>query len=209
MNRLLYLSLITILFSFNANAQAGAAADRLGERLIQQLKKIDTSDLQTFRVILVTMDDVKAIYNQMEIPEDQKAEELSRVNEDFINQRARVNFEFLKDETEAAHINWKNIQYEDLLYRFFFYQGMKQLKGNIYFKEGGAHYKMTIDAGYVNGEFVVMQLDNLSVSEDLEIYPVETIDQEEMRKAEEAAEKMVRELEEALEDADDEDQDDE
>lgn len=168
--------LITLIFVFSMNAQHsyaqdGRAADILAERIIKTLQKLDTNDSRTYKELMVNMKQVEQFIDQMTLSENQKAMIIEAIHEQDINIRQEENFRRLVREIGETGVNLKNIEYEEFLYKLRIDEGIKELKGDIYFKDGDEHYEMRVQAGLMDGEFILLEFRNLDVSYELHGYP--------------------------------------
>lgn len=168
--------LITVIFVFSMNAQHiyaqdGRAADALAERIIKTLQKLDTNDSRTYKSLMVNMKQVEQFIDQMTLSENQKAMIIEAIHEQDINVRQEENFRRLVREIGETGINLKNIEYEEFLYKLRIDDGIKELKGDIYFKDGDEHYEMRVQAGLMDGEFILLEFRNLDISYELHGYP--------------------------------------
>lgn len=171
MNRLFTLLLFAVLFSFNSNAQDGHQADLLAERIISSMKKFDTTNEQTLRRILISEKEIPEFIAALDMPEEEKVEMENRLKDGFLDRQYQRNFERIVVESRETGINWKNIEYEDFLYKLRLRDGVKELKGDIYFKDGEEHYEMRVHAGLLNGRYIILELEDLDVSYELHGYP--------------------------------------
>lgn len=180
--------------AIGVQAQDGKKIDDLAKHIISSLKKLDTSDVQTFRNILISSKEINDFIASTDMDEDEKREIMENINEGQYDEEVERAFGYLVMETRRSGINWSKIEYEDMLYKLQLRDGVKQLRGEIYFQEGDVHYEMGIMAGKVNDAFVLFELRNLRDPRWRREY--EDFDE---AAAEAEAEELIRQMEEAME----------
>lgn len=198
MRSLFIVALATISITVTASAQTddGKKIDDLAKHIITSLKKLDTSDVNSFRKILISEKEIYAFIEAMDKDEEEKAEIRENIKEGNYEEEVYRVFGYLIQETRRSGINWSKIEFEDMLYKLKLRDGLKQLEGEIYFKEGDAHYEMGIMAGKLNDKYVLIELRSLRDPR----WRREYEDYDEAA-AEAEAEEMTREMELALEEA--------
>lgn len=176
--------------------QNGAAADQFVDRVVKQLKDIDTSDFEDFKEMLIDIDDISKLIDATNISDTQKKDALERVADGDLMEKMQPRFEQLKAFTREHDIQWSNIEFVDFVYQTRLSKGIKELKGDIYFTEDSGYYEVRVFAGGLDGEFELLELKNFEVSMTLRRHlmsPEEfEKEQEEMVKS---LERMVEELE--------------
>lgn len=214
MKLLLVTVLSTMLFSSSASAQDGQKIDQLGQFIMKSMKSFDTTNIQSLRKALITESEIQDFIAALDVSEEKRTEIRERLNGGFFNEQVERMFNRLVRESREIGIIWENIEYEDFLYKLKIRDGLKELKGDIYFRDGDSYYEMRVHSALLNGKFVILELEDLDVSFELHGYPEgydpyedlmieeyeeyegEEISEESLTPEEEA---FIRELEEELE----------
>lgn len=159
------------------SAQDGAAIDRLSAKIMKTLKATDSTKYKDFKAIFITMEEVVAITDNMTLPEEQKKEVRAKINAEYLEEQCSKEFKSMIFKGEQMGINWASIEYEEFLYRLRFRNGLKELKGDIYFRDGDKHYEMHLQAAYLDGEYKLLELEDLDPSYLLHGYPEEMMEE--------------------------------
>lgn len=181
---------------FGLAAQDGKKIDQLTDRMINELKKFDTTDYKQYRSMFISLKEVHVAIDEMDVPDEEKEEMHNRMTADFIEEYTTEEFRRISRQTRNTGINWKNIVYEDFLYEVRRRRGLKEIKGDLYFQEGDKHYEIKIQAVLTDGEFKPVEIERFRESFDLHGTPEGYESEAEME-----AEELIRQMEEALEEA--------
>lgn len=212
----LYLTIIALLFiQFGAFAQKGCAPDELGQRVFAAVKDFDSTDLDAFRKVLISDKKIQQFIDLMDSDEEQKEEIRERIAGGFFDRQLGRMFERLAMEVRMSELELKKIEYEDFLYELRMRDGVKQLKGEVFFQEGERHFEVRVMAAMIDGVYEVLEIERLKISYELHGYPddYEWVSDEMIEYAEEAVpeapaeerskeeEEMLKELERAMQEA--------
>lgn len=189
------LLLLAIVIATTAQAQStdGKKLDKCVNTTIKGLKKLDTADVATFRALMISDDEILDFIDAMDVADEFKEEIRANVNDGMFQNAMQGSFKDFVRITGNMDINWKQVVYEDFIYEMRKRDGLKQLRGELYFVEGEKHMQLQMTAALLNGKYVVIEL------EDLRGVRVRNDEDEiarEVREAmEEAAEEAVEEYE--------------
>lgn len=185
---------LTLIFS--VTAQDGQKIDQLAERMISALQKFDTTNYGQYRSMFISLKEVHGAVDEMNVPDEEKAEMHERMTADFIEEYTMREFDRLCAETQLSGIQWNKIVYEDFLYEVRRKRGLKEVRGDLYFQQGDKHYEIRVLAVLTGGEFKPVEVERFRESFELHGYPEGYESEAEME-----AEELLRQMEEALEEA--------
>lgn len=188
MKSLLIAAITLISLSVSAQSTDGKKIDQLANRVIKELKKFDTVDITPFRNVLITMEQIQDFITAMDVEDEFKEEIRANVNDGMFQNALEESYNDFVRATRKSGIDWKKIAYEDFLYEVRNRDGLKQLRGELYFMEGENHYQVQVTAALLDKKFVVIELEDFHPKYG-------------MRDAEAEAEEMIREMERAIEEA--------
>lgn len=179
------LAVLTISFSSIAQSTDGKKIDQMVNRVIKGLQKFDTTNIASFRKVLISDEEIQDFITAMDADEEFKQEIRDNIKEGMFDGAMEASYRDFANETRRSGINWKKIKYENFLYEVRERDGLKQLRGELSFIEGENQYQVQLTAGLLNNKFVLIELEDFHGKYDME---------SEM-------DMMLREMEEALEEA--------
>lgn len=188
MKKILVLLLLLPLLTFAQND--GCAADEMRASVMDVLTGLKEGDYAKYKALFITGDQISSLIDQLDMNEEMKEEIRKERNQDFIDEYTNNEFKDLLEESADIGLNWANITYDDFLYKLRLSTGVKELKGELYFSEGDAHYEIRIMAAFIDGKCVLLEMEHLDTS--YELYPEEYTDEYD----EESLEELERALEE-------------
>lgn len=164
MTKLLFTAIVAIAFSSNMQAQSteGKKVDKLVNNTIKSLKKLDTADVSTFRSMMISDEGIQAFIDAMAIEEEFKEEIRANVKDGMFETALEGSFQDFVRITGNMKIDWKKIAYEDFIFEMRKRDGLKQLRGDLFFAEGEKHLKVQVTAALLDGKYVIIEMDNLS-----------------------------------------------
>lgn len=200
MKKLILLFVLIPTLSFS---QAGSCAtETLRASIMEVMIDFNKNSFKKYKSLFITENELMMLIDKLTLDELEKEAVRAEVSNDFLGERIENEFKDLLDNTAELDLDWSNIEFEDFLYRLRFRDGVKELKGEIYFKEGEEHYEMRVIAAYLNNEYHVVELERLKESYELHGYPegYEDSFDAEMVELNEAME-ALNELEEVMDEA--------
>lgn len=207
--------LITILscvFVFlNANAQKKCLTDDVASRVFEAIQQFDSTNINSFQKRLITFHEVEDFINTMDGDEAHKERMRERMNKEFYDNTMKRMFDRLTREIRRAELDLDKIVFEDFLYQLRIRDGVKQLKGDVYFEEGDKHFEVRVMAALVDGDYLILEIEDVEESFELHGYPddyewetdelSEAIDVPVVDISDEELERMMNELEVEIEQA--------
>lgn len=188
MKSLLIAALTLISLSISAQSTDGKKIDQLVNRVVKDFKKFDTTDIEPFRKMIISDDEIQDFITAMDADEEFKEEIRANITDGMFQNALEASYNDFVEMTKGMEINWKKIEYKDFLYEIRNRDGLKQLRGELYLLEGEKRLQVQVTAALLNGKFVVIELEDLRGGRM-------------GRSAEEEAEEMIREMERAMEEA--------
>lgn len=143
------------------------APENLCSEVYEMLSNFGPDSFEQYNAIFINEKEFLILVDQLWMDEERK--ELIREERDhtFFEERNKNEFKDLIEEGNQLNLNWKKIEFEDFLYRIRFQNGIKELKGEIYFKEGDEHFEIRVQAAFLSDEFHILELERLKTSTDL------------------------------------------
>ncbi|TNE55373.1 MAG: energy transducer TonB [Bacteroidetes bacterium] len=121
------------------------------------LKSIGQNNIKKYQRFFIRSEEFHQVVKELEVPEEMKRK-IFKEYETAFEKKLREDHQASYALGKENQLEWKKIEYEDFLYRIRKENGVKVLRGDIYFASGQQQFKAKVRGAYLEGKLKLIEL---------------------------------------------------
>ncbi len=162
----IFIAVLFLMCFFNAcQSNNEITPSTAGKYVFSILKKLDTLDKETFRSYFMSVDEIKAVVENIDLSDELKQKSAELKAAEYIAEQDQIYHENIQEAMDY-YIYWKDIEYVYYEYNFTKKTDVTVYYGDLYFKNDVQLFKIRIFTFEYNGSIGLLGLGTITLEEE-------------------------------------------